>query len=74
MQNKDFDKLVEKLIKQKRKYFVVCRNTYTDELFYIQFKTKKQLERFLIKNHGDIYEIGFYAMGIVKGKFYDENT
>ena len=33
----DFNRLVKKLIKQKRKYFVVCRNTYTDELFYIQF-------------------------------------
>ena len=70
----DFDEFAEKLIKQKRKYLVVCRNTYTDELFYIQFKNKKQLERFISANHGNVDEIGFYAKAFVNGKYYDENT
>jgi len=70
----DFDELVEKLKKQGIKYFVVCRNSYTDELFYIVFKSKEQLDRFILRNNGDVDEIGFYAKGFVDGKFYDENT
>lgn len=70
----DFDKLVKKLIKEKRRYFVVCRNTYTDELFYIEFENREQVDRFVRKNHGDIYKIGFYAEAFVDGKYYDENT
>ena len=71
----DFDKLVKKLLKQKRKYFVVCRNSYTDELFFIQFKNQEQLERFIHKNYGDVdNDIGFYAKAFANGKFFDENT
>lgn len=70
----NWNKLVKKLIKERRKFFAICRNSYTDELFFIEFKNKKQLERFILKNHGDIEEIGFYASAFVDGKFYDENT
>ena len=70
-----FNILVDKLIKEKRKYFVVCRNAFTDELFYIQFKNKEQMERFILKNHGNVDEdIGFYAKAFADYKFYDENT
>lgn len=71
----DFDKLCEKLIKEGRKYFVVCMNQATGELFFIEFEDKKKMERFIDKNHGDVYDdIGFYARAFANGEFYDENT
>jgi len=64
----------ENKIKDKYKIVVVGIDN-NNHLFYITFENVEQARRFILKNHGDIFnEIGFYCKLFVNGKFEDENT
>lgn len=55
-------------------HVAVCRSKVDDSLFHIPFSSKTQLENFLHHNHGDVFEVGFYAKGFSCGEFVGENT
>ena len=70
----EFDKFAY-LAKMFLEYVAVCRCTHGHkELFSIPFESQAQLEAFLIRNNGDVEEMGFYAQGFANGKFVGENT
>ena len=63
------------MAKEMYDYIAVCRAKHRhEEMFTIPFDKEEQLSEFLIRNDGNVYEMGFYAKGFVNGEYVGENT